>query len=153
MVGNTGRASIRLLASLLLFHPVPAVIRDNGLGFNQQNLFVSTQESTPVLADDISKQYFVKTNGKKYKVRNDASKAGGTVVHEFDDLGTSVVSFDNYTDASMFAALGYEGDMEADVPRFPMRIGDPKAGKGNLDNDYIENSLTVLQVFGDQVVP
>lgn len=158
---------------LLLLHPVSWASRiqkaggkdysfDDGLGNDSKaksNLFINSEginieQQIAEKIKKIPKRYFVPTGDtkKKGKLRLDAKKSRGKVIHEFDDLGTSVVAFDNTTDASIFADLGYNVNMEEDAPRFSMAM---------LRSHPIENSnrngnmaRTLASIYGgSQTIP
>jgi hypothetical protein len=74
------------------------------------------------------KRYFMTTKSKKKqkKIKSDAAEHNGKIVHEFIDLGITVVSFPNTSDASSFASAlecSEEGiTLEEDAPRFSMSM-------------------------------
>jgi subtilisin family serine protease len=68
----------------------------------------------------IPKRYYVKTKGKRNKIKGDAEGLGGRLVHDFDALGLAVVSFDDDSTASKFKRLGHLEAMEEDAPRYLM---------------------------------
>jgi hypothetical protein len=80
------------------------------------------------LTKGLPKRYFMTTKSKKKqkKIKSDAADHNGNIVHEFIDLGITVVSFPNNSDASSFASAlqcSEEGiAMEEDAPRFSMSM-------------------------------
>ena len=144
-----------LLASLITsFHSAHAVIWDSGVDLNDQALFVAKPSGFELYGgreESVSKKrYYVIDKGDKQKVHVDAKQTGGEVVNELDNLGISVVEFDNTTDAMEFANLGHS--MTVDEARYPMRISGPKHGILKEMVDLNEEAPQILQ-GSKEIVP
>eukprot|EP00590_Aulacoseira_subarctica_P007391 CAMPEP_0172434380 /NCGR_PEP_ID=MMETSP1064-20121228/70601_1 /TAXON_ID=202472 /ORGANISM="Aulacoseira subarctica , Strain CCAP 1002/5" /LENGTH=443 /DNA_ID=CAMNT_0013182595 /DNA_START=336 /DNA_END=1667 /DNA_ORIENTATION=- len=104
----------------------------------------------------LPKRYFVKTKGKKGKVKGDAEGVGGHMLHDFDSVGLAVVSFDDEDTAKKFKKLGHAEVMEEDAPRYLTRSYESlvdESLRSNANESKQEALYNHLRHLQSQVAP